>query len=497
MRVRLAHDESGVTLVLALVTMLVLSTLAASLLIVVAVSHRNSYNVMNSRHAFAIAQTGLAYAEGNLYGAAAAHNSLVCDGTQDESTTPCIHTNADVASFSSDGGTGTFYSVVDGDGHTWTMFGSGTYNGVTKRVHAQADVPSPVTVTNSGVWNYLYADSTSGSCPTLIGGSTTVSVPVLTRGNLCIQAQFSGAQLQVGGNLTVSGGKGRVGTSTSKVPNMSVAGTCNGVTAGTGACDGSHNPIYATNATTSLAVDPQMPPVDLSNAYSTANPGPGTGHGCQTGSGAPTSLFDNNTSLDHSDGTIDLFPASPYDCVNGANEIRWCPTVSATYNCTAANTLYVNGTFFFDGNLSLSGNTSIVYSGQGTLYFSGGVTTAGGFSFCGISGCTPAWDPDSAGIVLVAGCWNNSTGSSLVSLATTGSYCVDYGGNSVLQVGTYCATDYHVAGTATNMGPVLADTLSLNGNMSTLVPFHIMPPGTPLNTSTNYLPASAPTYWSG
>ena len=479
---RLVRNEEGVALVLALMAMVVLSTLAAGLLVVVSVNHRMSLESLDAKKAFGIAEVGLAYAEGNVYGAAAAHGTPTTGAT----------------TFTQDGGSGSYWATVAGDGHTWTMHGQGTYDGVTRQVSAQADVPSPVTVSNAGVWNYLYADSTSGTCPTTISGSnnTVISVPVLTRGNLCLQAPFTGAQLEVGGNLTVSGGKGQIGTSTSKIPNLYVGGTCNGVTAGTGVCNGTQAPIYATNATTALPVAPQMPPIDWANAYSTANPGPGAGHGCQTGSGAPTALFDNDTTLNNSDGSINLFPASPYDCINGANEIRWCPSVNATYHCTTANTLYINGTFFFDGSLNISSNAAVVYSGSGSLYFTGTIAVSGSSSLCGISGCTGAWNTDTssggAALVFVAACWANSTGSALVT-----SKCVSYGGNAVMQVATYCTTDYFIAGTASNWGPVLADTLQLNGNLSTLIPFHIMPPGTPLNTNTVYLPASAPTYWNG
>lgn len=487
---RLVHDEQGVALVLALMAMTVLSIGAAAILTVVAVNHRTAGNSMNARRSFQIAQAGLAYAEGNLYGAAAY-------ATAHSTTATGIQTTRQP--FNLDGGTGYWWSSISGDGHTWTMYGEGKYAGITRDVHAQADVPSPVSVTNSGVWNYLYADevTSDGSCPTTIGGSTTVSVPVLVRGNLCLQSQFSGAQLEVGGNVTVSGGKGQIGTSTAKVPVLRIAGTCNGVTPATSTCDGAHSPIYATSVSHTLDVTPQMPTINLSNVYNAANPGPATGHACQTGSGVPSPFFDSDTTLNHSLASVNLFPASNYDCINGSNEIAWCVTPNGTTHCKTANTLYVSGTFFFDGNLSMSGNTDIVYSGSGSLYFSGTISTAGGITLCGIANCTSDWNPDTAGIVMVAGCWNNATGSQLVSVATTNSYCVNYGGNAILQVATYCATDYYVAGTATNWGPVLANTLTLNGNMSTLVPFHIMPPGTPLNTATSYLPASAPTYWSG
>jgi Tfp pilus assembly protein PilX len=475
---RLVRNEEGVALVLALMAMVVLSTLAAGLLVVVSVNHRSSLQSLNAKKAFGIAEVGLAYAEGNVYGAAAAHGTPTTGST----------------TFTQDGGSGTYWASVAGDGHTWTMHGQGTYGGVTRQVSAQADVPSPVTVSNSGVWNYLYADSVTGSCPTTIGGSTTVAVPVLTRGNLCLQSQFSGAQLEVGGNLVVSGGKGQVGTSASKVPNLYVGGTCDGVTTGTGVCDGGHSPIYATNTSTTLPVTPQMPPLNLSNVYSSANPGPGTGHGCQTGSNVPSPFFDSDSTLNNGLATVNLFPATAYDCINGANEISWQPGVTTTgaHPCPSGNCLYVNGTFYFDGSLSLSGNSTILYSGTGTLYFTGTISTAGGIHLCGVANCTSAWNTDNAAMVFVAGCWADTTGTSLVT-----SKCVNYGGNAVLQVATYCTTDYFIAGTATNWGPVLANTLQLNGNMSTLVPFHIMPPGTPLNTDTVYLPASAPTYWNG
>jgi len=476
---RVVQDEQGVALVLALMAMVVLSILTAGLLTVVAVNHRTTLRSTEARKAFGIAETGLAYAEGNVYGAAAAHSAPATGQT----------------SFNQDGGAGLYWATVSGDGHTWTMHGQGTYGGVTREVSAQADVPSPVTVSESGVWNYLYADSTNGACPTTISGSTTVAVPTFTRGNLCLQAPFTGSQLEVGGNLMLSGGKAAVGTSSSPVATLAVAGTCSGVTVGTGVCNGSTSPIYAKTTSSKLGVNPGMPPVNLSNSYATANPGPGAGHGCQTGSGTPNPFFDNDTTLNNSVPSINLFPSTAYDCVNGTNEIKWTPTITAA--CLSGSCLYVNGEFFFDGSLSMAGNTHVFYTGQGTLYFTGSIVSSGNFSICGIQDCSTAWNPDKNGIILLAGCWNNSTGSQLVSLATTGSYCVDYGGTNNIQVGTYCATDYHISGNTTNMGPVLANTLALNGNLSTLVPFHIMPPGTPLNTSTSYLPASAPTYWNG
>jgi hypothetical protein len=486
---RLVHDERGVALVMALAIMFVLSLTTSALLIVVAVNHRSSLTSAQARKAFSLAQIGLADAEGMVYGAAAARPPTTpATGAQDGGTV--------------DGGTVTYWASVAGDGHTWTMYGKGQYGGQTRTTSAQANVPGPVTVQDTGVWNYLYADSTSGACSTTVQGSTTVAVPMYVHGNLCLYDPFTGSQLGVGGNLIV-GSKGSIGSSGSPIDKLAVTGTCNGVTPGTGVCNGRTDPIYASSVSTNLGIAPGLPTLDLNKTYSTdSNPGPAAGHACQTGSGVPTPFFDNDTTLNNSVASINLFPATNYDCINGSNEIKWCATISAVPSCLAANTFYVNGTFYFDGNLALSGNNHIVYGGDGSLYFTGSISTTGNFTLCGVADCGADWDtdphdPGGAALLLAAACWADSTGSNLVSLAYNGTYCVNYGGTTTMQVATYCATDYFIKGTATNWGPVLANTLTLNGNLSELVPFKIMPPGTPTNTRTSYLPASAPTYWSG
>ena len=100
------------------------------------------------------------------------------------------------------------------------------------------------------------------------------------------------------------------------------------------------------------------------------------------------------------------------------------------------------------------------------------------------------------GIIILAACWMpNTTGSSLV-YASSGTYCEDINTTKTVQFGSYVATDYRMR-SGSNMGPVLANTLTLSSGASSLIPFHNMPPGTPLNTQNVYLPATAPTNWSG
>jgi Tfp pilus assembly protein PilX len=484
---RLAREESGIALVLALVTMAVLASLTTAVTIAVTVNHRNAGQSANADRAFSLAQLGLSYAEGKVYSAASTHTSAAIPTT----TTP---------SFSPNGGTATYATSVAADGITWTMIGTGVYRGITRIIKATANIPSAVTTTDPSVWNYLYADSTAAGCPTTISGSNVVNVPIVTRGNLCLvsSAAISGganSQVVVGGNLTVSSSKG-IGTTAAPLAKLVVGGTCNSVATGTGVCDGTHSPIYASNISSTLPFNPVLPALDLAGTYASANPGPATGHDCPVGSGVPSPFFDSvgDHTLNDSLVTVNLFPNSDYDCkltVNGVvtSELKWTHST---------NSLYIKGVFYFDGNFNQGGGTEIDYTGQGTLYFTGEITTNGGFSICGTPGCNAAtWNPDTNGLILIAGCWSGLANSTPYTFASTGKYCVDYSGSGKFQVGTYSATDYHINGSSTNNGPVLAGTLTLGGSTSTLIPFHVMPPGTPLNSITTYLPATPPTNWNG
>jgi Tfp pilus assembly protein PilX len=472
------RDQSGQALVLGLVTMAVLATLTTAAALEVTVNHRNAGHSADADKAFAIAQLGLSYAEGRVYAAAAAH------------TTPATG----ATSFSQDGGTGTYAASVAADGISWTMTATATYNGITKTVTAQANVPSPITVNDGSVWNYLYADSTSGC--TSISNNTIITVPIFIRGNLCManSAQITGATVEIGGNVTFANTSSIGASATSKISRLEVAGTCNGVAPGTGTCNGNQAPVWANSVQSTLSVDLHMPSIDFGGAYLSSNPGPATGHSCGAGStGVPANFFDNDTVQNNSISNVatNLFPNSDYNCKNssGVSVLAWNHTT---------NTLTLNGgPFYFDGNLTVGSSTTINYVGQAVLYVSGTVAFNGSSGVCGIASCTQSWNPDVNGLILAAGCWqSNSDGSTLVTAALTGIYCMDINTTKTVQFGSYVATDYRMR-SGSNMGPVLANSLTLVSGSSSLIPFHYMPPGTPLNSQNVYLPATAPTNWAG
>ncbi len=461
---RVAQDEQGVALVLAIMTMLVLSLGTASVLFATAVNHRSAKNSADANHAFALAEHGLAFAEGRLYSAPTTAESVLVPGTtmtpEDDTGTIAYHGTLCTPS-----------TIPACNPKVWTLFGTGTVNGVSRTVSAQVTVPTVTTqaqstTTDTTVWNYLYSDSTA-ACSQQFSGNVNLNVPLYTRGGLCLSGNvtYKGADLEVGGDLTLSGNVS-IGSSSQPISKMNVVGSCPAPCSGV-------NKIWVNAPGVGHTLTPALtkPPVDLAGSYAAANPGPATGHDCQAGSNVPANFFDNDHTLNLSDGNINLFPPGvAYDCVVGSNEIKW----------DGSKNFMVKGTFYFDGNLNLAGNTDIVYSNSsGTLYFTGSMALSGNATLCGISNCASTWNPDKNGIVFVTGCWANSTGSSLVS-----SYCVNLAGNNTLQAAIYSATDYHAAGNAQDMGPVIANSITQAGNVSVFIPFHTLPAGAPVNTTT-------------
>jgi hypothetical protein len=485
---RLVRDESGIALVLALITMLVLASLTSAVLFSVTVNHRNALTSAEGDQAFALAQDGLADAEGRLYTAVKANCS-----------TNCVPSS----SFAQDGGTVVYAGSLSGS--TWTLTGTGTVGGISRTVSAQANVPPPQVISDPTIWNYLYVDS-AASCTTLSGG-TTVNVPLYTQGSVCLTggSHFTGADLEVGGSLSVPDSGSSIGTSSTKITKLDVAGACTQTKSGQNwPCNGNGPTIWASAVGSALSpAGLTMPAINLAGVYAT--------QAAATKSGCPANFFDNdstlNNSLSSSTLTSTLFPvpwvAPSYDCKVGANEIKWTQAGSGSWN----GTLYVNGTFIFDGSLNVVSGQQITYYGGGTIYFTGGVTLSSGAICGGPSGCSNwkpgSYDPTKAAnaqcsgcneLILAAGCWANSTGS--VTIAPKCGYVT---GGSTLQTGSLVNGDFTVDGGTSTQGPIIAKTLSVTGgaNISTMIPFQKIPPGTPADTKTVTSTPAAPTNWSG
>jgi hypothetical protein len=484
-------DERGVALVLAIITMLVLGSLTSALLFGVAVNHRSAYQNANSERAFGLAEQGIAYAEGRLY--AAPVSGLTDPSTLPDSSAPFVS------------GEGWQYSAsYDSPTKVWTLTGTGTYLGVTRNVIVQVPVnvqTQTVVHDDTAVYNYLFANSTS-QCVNLQGNGA-VTVPLYTRGCVYLSdhTQFKGNDLEIGSYLNLGPNSG-VGSASQKIGSMNAVTGCTGRVTVCG--NGSTNPIYANSIGTTLTPpNLQKPNIILKEQTPT----------CGAGStGVPANFFDTDSTINNPTRAVSLFPAgSAYDCKIDANdELKWDGTRQFTVT---------GGPFYFDGSLSMSGTQQVIYTGSAAIFFSGKINMSGQAWFCGTTGvttttshgntsysCNSQWDPAGTRnhgvtneIVLVAGCYADSGMSTRVWYSATGQYCVDLAGQNTFQVGTVLYTDYHSGGNATNLGPVVAETLNIGGNPGQLLPFSTLPAGAPTtdSTSTTSTSGGRPYNWNG
>ena len=272
------------------------------------------------------------------------------------------------------------------------------------------------------------------------------------------------------------------------------------VAAGTSYCDGKHAPLYATSIGTSLDVTPQMPCI---GQLSTLNP---TCTGTESGTwdtltaaynaqkalsktGCPANLLDNDTTLNNSDTSISsaMFGGTAYDCkIGSANEIKYTPT-----SACGTGTLFVKGTIYFDGSLSMGCGLKVVYSGQATLYFTGRSARRAARS-CAESRLHGVVEPERERDHLHRRLLEQHHRQRARDEQLRPDRRRFDGA-----VGRVRDDAVPIAGGSSNMGPVLANTMSIGGGASSLIPFSVMPPGTPLNSTSHYVPASPPTSWSG
>lgn len=501
---RLVYEERGVTLVLTLMVMLILSLTTAAILTASAVNHRSALVSAQEKEAFALAQQGLADAEGELY-------------TSDYTScgTACVPAGSVVST----AGTINYSGALSGT--DWTLTGVGTVGLVSRTVTAHATAGSSQTTADPTIWNYLYVNSSStqpgsppSGCPAnsnlWLQGGSQIKVPLYTPGNFCITggSTFTGSDLEVGGTLTVPDSGSTIGSKAAPIAKLG-AHTCtyqkNGSwhTCVVSSGAPSTSTVWASVLNTSAGPNLTMPTYNLPNLYATQKAATQTGCG---------TLLDNDGTLNLSNGTVNLFPTnSSYDCKVGGSELKWNSVGS-----WSVGTLQVTGSFIIDGSLDLSGGMAVEYTGGGTLFFTGTVKVEGGSAICGggsgTNHCT-GWDPGDWNVsskasqcatskacnvlVLVASCWSNSTGSQLVS--GTNPSCFDITGGTTVETGSYSAQNFALEGGSVDEGPVLSNTMVVSGgtNIVQMLPFYNLPTNTPTQTNTITSPPGQPSQWSG
>jgi hypothetical protein len=230
-----------------------------------------------------------------------------------------------------------------------------------------------------------------------------------------------------------------------------------------------------------------IPPPTIDTAwYGNAKPGPA--NGCNddpthpgdtaymstypsgyTAATFKSALFDNDSTMNGSLGTIDFLNFSSFDCryYNSSGDL----VGQLKWQTGNPGTLTVLGTMWIDGSLSFAGTGYAVVQGRGAIYATGTIGFSGQAKICEtpISGspCLGNYDEDQNLLVFVA--YNNgshsTTGFSLTGQNTFEGIAFT---NGILTEG----------GNATLHGPVLADTANMAGNGDTRTVIN-PPPGSP------------------
>jgi Tfp pilus assembly protein PilX len=339
-------------------------------------------------------------------------------------------------------------------------------------------------------------------------GNLTISTSMYVAGSLCwggtnvsMREPAGPGQtihLYVGKKFKVTGGNSSpIGTgSPSPAPcgsgciaEATIVGGCIDTRGNTPACSKHGDPTKRSNqsgygsgvyAASHPSTQNPVPAPTIDTAWYT-NSKPGPAHGCNNDptpahAGDPaymstypsgyaslsafnSALFDNNSTMNTSLGTVDLLGFGSFDCRyydssgNRVGRLKW--------QSGNPGTLTIEGTIWIDGNLGFAGQENAVVSGRGTIYVTGTVSFSGQANVCETpmgSGnpCLGNFDAHSNLLVLVA--YNDgshtTTGFTLTGQNTFEGIAFT---NGVLNEG----------GNATLHGPVIADTATMAGNGDT------------------------------
>jgi len=501
---RLRTEESGIALVLALMTMIVLGILSTTVIFYSTQSqHQSSYS-KTSDVAYRLAEAGINNASATL--------GLATNNAQDQSTLPSTETTA--LSQSLAGGTAKWWGTYDVLSSTWTVYGKGIVTNpnigsseVTRQLSANIRVsPSLTQPLNAQAWNYWFATNQGGpnACDVSISNNVEVDASFYIMGNLCLSNNAKIVEdlatprlpiiVSVQGKFGYSNGTsiGRSGTNT--VTEVHLNGGCGNTNlTTTHTCKAyptsGFDPVYAQIFDThGTVVTP--PVIDWAYWYQNASPGPK--HPCTTSTSPPaweSTVAPYSTQQDISgtypNGSVttpfNLTPSQNYSCVTPNGSINWN---------AATKTLTVSGVMYIDGSAAVTNQAVNEYNGMGTIYLSGYLTVDG--MMCGKRNATNS-DCDFTN-------WNPNT-----EMLIVGAHGQDASGRSVFldnsakwEGGIYGTGIDYLSNNAVIEGPTIGGTFAFLNNV-VLKPFPIIttvPLGAPGNPNV-YAQPNPPSGYSG
>jgi Tfp pilus assembly protein PilX len=415
---RMWNDERGIALIMALGLMIVLGIVVTASVTYTTSNTRSSATNQVRVSARQLAEAGMNAAIGAL--------------AADPNNAAALPSQASARTITVPGGSATYWADAYTNS-TWTIHAVGTIanpGGVGGNATAQLNATVPVNPSSltqatpsssTNPWAFMWAIRTGNACDETI--NTSVGVPLVVMGNLCLDAPSTTQTGIISGPLYVKAGSSAYALWNKKIYSKIANGawTSGGGTAISGGahlsgnqCKNSYNGatgttvhgcvkslstagdnVYST-ADSSISGLGTITPVtaDFDHYYTVGSPGPY--HPCSsTLSTAPypaSSVFESETSnqtRNNSASTVyNLTPAGvKYDCVVGTSshsgqsctssgsgagggqsygEIIWDGTVSPSK-------LEIRGTVYIDGSVSISNTTlkTITYTCYASLYTTG------------------------------------------------------------------------------------------------------------------------------
>ena len=516
-RLQPLRDEQGIALVMALMTMVVLTLVTTSVVMYTTNAQHSSELSQTRDGAYRLAESGVNNALallGNPTNNALDPNSFCglpgityVSGCQIKTTYAngyVVWSGTLTPATASWKITATGY-VVNTDVPTAPTYSSRT---ISVNVSVTPTLTQPL---NTPIWNYIYATkpaSTPPTCDEDLNNSVTIASPFYVAGNLCLHQTSTitkGPLVVLGRMMLDSKTQNYAGTSATPLGEAHILNGCAVKGVLSNPChkpaDGTDN-VWATTIDTTAPTGLTPPTPDWNTWYLNASPGPY--FPCQTMNGqAPLNppTFDNAvdpnvsdpdatrlTYMNNSAGIQNLTPAYDYRCQTLGGELSWS-------NMT--KTLTIKGTIFIDGSAYISNGAANLYSGQGVIYLRGTLLMKNG-SLCGAvyngscdlrtyqSSPAQGWNPNTNLLCFVtysAGGQVNSWDSAQLTSAT-------------LQGALFATNDIELDTSSNVDGPLVGYQVILGQSVTTSFPsITIVPNGMPANPVA-YAQVNPPTGWS-
>ena len=462
---RLFKQQDGITLIMAVGILGVLSFTGATMVYYSSTNSRSAELSIDSTGAYDLAEAGI--------------NEMmaVLSKPENNSLKPDL---LPVTTSTYDGGTVTWSGTLDSATAKWTLTSTGKIKNPTSANASDvqrtltAKVPITPTLTqplNNPAWNYIFSTRTGNTCDMTVSQNVTGSSRLYVEGNLCLNnnADINQTSLLVKGNLDLDNNSD-VGAPTSMDTRVEtyVGGNCqyhNGAwaTPCSGNQDSRHiyskkdspNWVVGVNNTVPVIA---APAADWTNWYSNAIPGPT--QDCTATSGARSGsvpTFDNDAVRNNSVSTIfELTPATSYTCRVGP---AGSPSGELSWNATT-KTLTVYGTIFVDGSVSATNGSLNQYNGQATFYVSGTLLLNNNTRLCGgVSGTNcdfAGWNPNTEMLTFVV---NGNGGQA----GTGNSIHIANGGQ--FQGGLFATSNVQFSQNSRSDGPLVGSEIIFDNNV--------------------------------